>query len=131
VDYILCLFSTGSTVHAGPWPPSGVSIRSYFSRASNTSFLQIIFSIVLPFVSWFLNELFSFWGIVKHTLHSFLSSGIRSTCRNYRNFPLLISEIISVALYKWISFNRAIIGFIGGLCEHCSEFQIKLRIEIS
>jgi hypothetical protein len=131
VGYIFCLFFSGSTAHEGPWPPSGVSIRSYFSWASNTSFLRIISNIVIPSVSWFLREPFSFWGILKHTLHSFLSFGIRSTCRKHRNFSFLIYEILSVALYRWISFNRAIIGFISGVCEHCSEFRIQQRIEIS
>ena len=49
-----------------------VTIPSHFSPASNTSFLQIIFNIVQPSLSWFSNGLFSIWDIHKHSRRSAL-----------------------------------------------------------
>jgi hypothetical protein len=46
-----------------------VSIPSYFSPTSNTHFLQIIFKIIQPSVSWFPMDIF-FWDILKYFLLS-------------------------------------------------------------
>ena len=58
-------FPTYSTVHAGPWPPLGsISRRLYsylhLSSVCNISFLQIIFGIVKPSLSWLSNGPFFF-----------------------------------------------------------------------
>lgn len=39
-------------------------------------------------------------GILKHAFVTVLSSGILTTCPNYRELTLLISEIISGSLYR-------------------------------
>jgi len=48
----------------------GVSLPSYFSPASEIHFLQIIFSIVQPALSFLFNGPFYFCDILKHFLHS-------------------------------------------------------------
>jgi hypothetical protein len=69
-----------------------VSSLSYFSPASNTHFLYIIFNVILPSFSWLSNRLFSFRSILKH-LH--ISSSWRSfhVFPTILNLPFLASEI--------------------------------------
>jgi hypothetical protein len=38
----------------------------YYSQVSNTHFLQILFNIVQPSLSWLFNRPFSFWHILEH-----------------------------------------------------------------
>jgi hypothetical protein len=56
-------FYTGSVVHAGPWHPAGsissFSIPSYFSQASKTNLIQIIFNIIKPALLWLFNGILS------------------------------------------------------------------------
>jgi hypothetical protein len=47
----------------------GVCIPGYFSAASTTHFLHIVFSVVQPFLSWLSNLHFSFWHIFKDLIH--------------------------------------------------------------
>jgi len=73
-------FSTGSTIHANlgilqdQFP--GVSVPSYFSPASNTHFLQIIFNIGQPSLSWFSKGPSLLLGYSENTFFTVLSSGI-------------------------------------------------------
>ena len=57
-----------------------VSIRRYFSSASNAHFLLIIFNIVQPFLSWLSNGGFPF-GIFVNTL---FTAKINTLCDIYR-----------------------------------------------
>jgi len=54
----------------------GVSIPSYFSPASNTHFLQIIFNISQTSLSWLSNGPFLLTGYSENVFFIVLSSGI-------------------------------------------------------
>lgn len=64
---IFC-FSTGSTVHVGPWPPFKINFQV---SSSLSMFLQPLKPVFFGSFSWLSNIPSSFRGILKPLFHSF------------------------------------------------------------
>ena len=97
------LFSTSSMMHAGPWPPSiqfpDVSNCSCISQACNTHFLQVIFNLDHPTLSWLSNSPLSFWYILFLRLHIPLSTLFSNTLKLYTITNSLINQILQIKYY--------------------------------
>ena len=79
----------------------GLSVPIYVSPVSKIHFLQIIFNIFQPFLSWFSSGTFPS-GIFLDPFFRFFPPDILSTCSNHRSFPCLMYEIIFVSSYRSI-----------------------------